>query len=85
MISFCDGEFAATRDQYGWTLTQWVDSQDKYGNPQKKARKSYHPTLEQVCKHVIDVQAGNARDAWQLRSWLHMAHKVLTKKAINDD
>ena len=88
MIKFCNGEFEAERDQYQWILTRWVDSTSKKGEPIKKARVTYHTSLQQVCNAVINKVGDKCEEMDDFVTLLENAQELLHKEAskvINGD
>ena len=48
----------ATRDLHGWTLTETYEGRAKDGQMKQRTRATYHRTLEQCIRHVLDCEAG---------------------------
>lgn len=67
MIKFND-RFAFERDKWCWTLHEYKKGVNKKTKEEvETVYDTYYPTLEQVCKAIIDRTAGDAQDAKDLR------------------
>ena len=81
MITFCNGDFEATRDKYQWVLTRWVDGKDKDGNLKRKAVETYHASLKQVCNTVLDKVGDKCSTTDDMLCLLENAQELLHSKA----
>ena len=69
MIKFNE-DYSFERDNYCWTLHHSYDGKDKKGNTKRQSRDTYHGTLEQVCHHIVDREAGKCTDMAELKKLL---------------
>jgi len=46
--------FEISADRYNVIVTEWVIGKDKQGNAKRHPRESYHATLEQARKRVLE-------------------------------
>ena len=70
-------EYSFDRDKFGWNLYRFVEARDKKGNPKLKKKTTYHATLEQVCKKIIDLEAGKYDSMKELKAFLLNANESL--------
>lgn len=74
--------FEFERDPYNWILTEWRDSLGKQGQLIRVSRKTYHGTLTQVCKQIIDRSCDTCEDLVDLEYLIRTIHEDL-KEAID--
>lgn len=72
-----DDKFSFSRDAYGWTLYEWREGKDKNGKPKRVATKSYHSNLSQVCRAIIDREAGECENLRQIIEMIDRASKII--------
>ena len=60
MIRLSD-RFEIDSDKFNWILHDVYIGQDREGNPTRKSRVSYHATLEQVSKTIVERSAKECR------------------------
>ena len=46
--------YSIRKDRYQWVLVEHYLAEDKDGNPKEATRDSYHSTLEQVAKYLMN-------------------------------
>lgn len=63
MIEFFNGKYKTHRDGYQWILSEKYEGKTRDGEPVDKWRDTYHATLEQVCRTVLDREAGQCDTA----------------------
>lgn len=60
-------DFSVERDSHCWHLHQWRDGKNpRTGEPTRAKRTTYHATLEQVARAVLDRSAGEAESMEEL-------------------
>lgn len=60
------------RDYHGWQLKHYREGiNPKTNKPTRTYRSSYHSTMEQCLDYIIDMEAGAATDAEELKGILH--------------
>jgi hypothetical protein len=52
--------FEFERSQHDWHLHEWKDGLNKHQEPVRRSSTTYHATVLQICKTVIDRSAGDA-------------------------
>ena len=82
MNRFQIGDFEFGRDQYSWVLDQWVPGKDKDGNPKRRKHTTWHSSLEQVLKVIVDRSAGECKDAVRMLEYLKGVQAELAKGLI---
>ena len=81
MISFCDGKYTTHKDRYQWVLTEHYAGLDKDGNEKQHSRETYHSNIEQVCRTILNNEAGACEDATQIIELFSHAVERLAAKS----
>ena len=85
MITLCNGKYEARRDPHQWILTEFYEGKDrKTGNPKRQSRETYHASLSQVCRLIVDREAGRCEGLEELLAMLANAAEVFTAKAMEE-
>lgn len=72
--------FEASRDTYGWTLTESKPGvSKKTGNSIITKRKTYHANLTQVCHYVLDYAAEDTGDVQSVLAAIDEAAERIAK------
>jgi hypothetical protein len=71
-------DYFTKRDAYGWTLREWRDGTGKDGEPTRTHRDTYHGTIEQVCRTVLDREAGSGESPKAIVAAVEKAQKAIT-------
>jgi len=74
-----DDRFEFEKDKYQWLLHEWREGQDKDGNAKRQKSTTYHGSLDQVARTIIDRKAGDCEDMEGLFAMLHDDIKATTK------
>jgi hypothetical protein len=65
MIKFND-TYSFEKDQYCWHLHEKYIGQDKDKNNKLFTRTTYHPSLQAICRHLIDKECGKCKSLEQI-------------------
>ncbi len=72
MIKFND-TYSFERDQYCWHLHEKYIGKDKHKNDKEFTRTTYHPSLQYICRHLIDKECGKCESLEQILNLLLVA------------
>ncbi len=74
--------FKFERDAYQWILTETYMGRDKKtGEPKAQTRKSFHGTLQQVCKYILDRGVKDCQSLEEIIEKIDKAVELMTKQA----
>ncbi len=79
MIKFND-RFEFERDKYCWHLHDWRDGVDKDGAPKRQKDTTYHPTIQQICRTIMDRSLGGCESLTEMISLLDDTVTLLEEK-----
>ena len=65
MIKFND-TYSFEKDQYCWHLHENYTGKDKDDNDKEFTRTNYHPSLQAICKYLIDKECGKCESLEQI-------------------
>lgn len=72
------------RDKWCWVLIEKIPGFNiKTKEPTITDEETYHRTLEQVCKYIIDKEAGRASEISSLAKIISDTHKMLERLLNN--
>jgi hypothetical protein len=77
--------FTCERDAYGWMLHETYIGKDKDNNPKEHIRTTYHPTLNIICKVLLDKLAGKCKSIEELYVLLKDAEHILTLQILDNE
>lgn len=80
-MKFCNGEFEAKRDTYGWTLSHFYSGKDKNGNLKKHKRDTFYGNIKQVFREILDRKAGECSEVSELIALLENAEGMIDEKS----
>ena len=83
MIKFND-TYSFERDQYCWHLHEKYMGKDKHKNDKEFTRTTYHPSLQFICRHLIDKECGNCESLEQIIELLQAAETPKKLLEIGD-
>ncbi len=83
MIKFND-TYSFDRDQYCWHLHEKYIGKDKHKNDKEFTRTTYHPSLQFICRHLIDKECGNCESLEQIIELLQAAETPKKLLEIGD-
>tara|TARA_R110000822_G_scaffold73934_1_gene177856 strand:+ start:146 stop:400 length:255 start_codon:yes stop_codon:yes gene_type:complete len=72
MIKFND-TYSFEKDQYCWHLHEKYIGQDKHHQDKEFTRTTYHPSLQFICRHLIDKECGKCESLEQIIELLQAA------------
>jgi len=76
--------FSFERDQYCWHLHEKYIGEDKHHQPKEFTRTTYHPSLQYICRHLIDKECGKCESLEQIIELLKSAEES-TAQLIGGD
>lgn len=79
-----DERFEFERDTYGWKLHEWSEGVNpKTQKPTRTKRTTYHSSVEQVCKALLDRHVASANNIREVLYFLAQGEMRLIE-AINE-
>ena len=75
-----DGKYKIKRDSYCWHLVEIKEGVNpKTGEPTETTKTTYHPSLEKLCRHMIDVECGSKETINEMMILLRLAPKDIAR------
>lgn len=75
-------DYDIKRDKFQWILTHWTDgvgkAGDNKGKPIRVKRESFHASVTQICREILDRELGNCETVADMRNLLENAVSELT-------
>ena len=75
MFELMDGKYTIRKDPYNWILEEHYEGKDRDGETVMRSRQTYHGSLHQAAKKIIDNEMGNCKDAEELHELLTNIHR----------
>ena len=75
--------FHTHREYAQWVLYEVTEGKNKDGEVTKREKSTYHGSLEQVCKYVIDKSLGDCENLNQIIELLKLSSLMLAKELEN--
>ena len=80
-IKLCDGKYSIGNYAHGWCVRQHYIGKDKDGNPKARYHETYHASVHQCCKYILDKLASDCEDAAEIKRLFENAADIVTEKA----
>ena len=77
--------FSFEKDVYQWKLHEWKEGKTKEGESKRTSSITFHTTLEQICKVILDRTAGDCKTIEELQTLLGNALKLICEKVSSLD
>jgi hypothetical protein len=62
-----DGKYSISRDRYNWILHTTTKGVDEAGNDKEKVKKTFHASFPQVCRAILEREAGHCQTVEELK------------------
>lgn len=79
-----NNRFSVERDTHCWVLEELCPGKTKDGHECMTTKKTYHATIEQAVKFVMDKRMGECQDLKDLYNLLITTKNMLAKKVKRD-